>query len=291
MLSSGIAAGAQSIEPRAYAPAPTGVNVLVLGVAHSSGGFPDDASSPVEDPRLNVETLAIGYVRTFALGGRQGKVDISLPLSDLQGSGIYQGVPSQRAVQGLADPSVRVSVLLHGAPPLSLKEFVRFQQDWVVGASLKVTAPLGQYDPDRLVNLGLNRWSVKPELGISKRFGSLLVEGATSVTLFTDNDDFLGNNRRAQDPLFAARAHVSVNLPRGAWLSADATAFGGGGTRVNGVYRGDLQENVRTGATLAVPVSRRQVVRIFGSRGVYARTGNAFDLVGFALQHSWGGGL
>ena len=291
MLVAGVAARAQSIEPRAYAPAPTGVNVLVVGIAHSSGGFPDDASSPVENPRLNVETVALGYVRSFALGGRQGKVDVSVPLSDLEGSGIYRGVPSERSVRGLADPSVRVSVLLHGAPPLTLKEFARFKQDWVVGASLRVTAPLGQYDADRLVNLGLNRWSVKPELGVSKRFGSLLVEGATSVTLFTDNDDFLGNNRRSQDPLFAARAHVSLNLPRGAWASVDATAYGGGGTRVNGVYRGDLQQNLRTGATRAIPVSRRNVVRIFGSRGVYARTGNEFDLVGFALQHSWGAGL
>ena len=50
--------------------------------------------------------------------------------------------------------------------------------DLIVGASLQVSAPFGQYDNDRLVNIGTNRWSFKPESGISKALCQWTLEGS-----------------------------------------------------------------------------------------------------------------
>lgn len=42
---------------------------------------------------------------------------------------------------------------------------------------------------------------------------------------------------------------------------------------------------------MAVPVDIRNAVKFYASRGVSARTGNNFDLLGLAWQYRWGGGL
>ena len=117
-----------------------------------------------------------------------------------------------------------------GAPALSLKEFAGFEQDLIVGASLQVSAPAGQYDESRLVNLGTNRWSFKPELGISQALGRWTLEGTAAVTLYTDNDDFYQGKTRSQDPLYSLQAHVIYGFRSGVWGALDGTYFAGGRT-------------------------------------------------------------
>lgn len=146
-------------------------------------------------------------------------------------------------------------------------------------------------DGTRLVNLGANRWSFKPELGISKALGPWTLEAIAAVTLFTDNSDFCGGNDRSQDPLYSLEGHVIYGTSSGIWGSLDATYFTGGRTTLNGERGNDLQQNWRLGGTLAFPVDRHNSIKLYGSSGVSARTGNDYDLVGIAWQHRWGAGL
>jgi hypothetical protein len=199
--------------------------------------------------------------------------------------------PVEREVSGLGDPRLRFSVNFYGAPALSLKEFADYKQDLIIGASLQVSVPVGQYDSDRLVNIGTNRWSVKPELGISKAWGPLTLELAAGVTLYTDNDDFLGGRTREQDPIYSVQAHVVYGFASGIWVALDGTYYTGGRTTVDGVKGNDLQENSRVGATVALPVNRHNSIKLYASTGVSARTGANFNLVGIAWQYRWGGGL
>jgi len=161
----------------------------------------------------------------------------------------------------------------------------------IVGASLQVGAPLGQYDPSRLVNLGNNRWSFKPELGLSKALGAWTLEGKLAATLFTDNNDFFGGGHRSQDPVYSGQGNLIYSFANGVWASFDATYYAGGRTTLNGVRGDDLQQNWRLGGTLAFPVDARNSVKLHASSGVSARTGNNFDAIGIAWQHRWGGGL
>jgi len=284
-------ADAQEIEPRSYSNAPVGINFLIAGYGYTQGGFPTDTGLPITDPKLETSNTVFAYARSLELWGKSAKFDAIVPYTWLSGTAVYNGQPVERVVNGLGNPLFRVSINFFGAPPLSLKEFSRYEQDLIVGASLQVSPPWGQYDDERIVNIGTNRWLFKPEIGVSKAFGAWTLEGAAAVTLFTDNNDFYGGNQRVQDPLYSVQGHVIYSFRNGVWASADATWFGGGRTTLNGALRNDLQQNSRIGATLAFPVDRYNSVKFAVSSGVSARTGNSFDLIALAWQHRWGDGL
>lgn len=194
-------------------------------------------------------------------------------------------------MSGFGDPRFRVSVNLLGAPALSLKEFANFKQDVIVGVSLQVSAPLGQYDDTKLLNLGNNRYSFRPELGISKAWGPWTVEVAPSATFFTDNPDFFNGNKFAQAPLYLVRGSIIHNFSNGAWVSLDSSYFKGARTTVNGVKGDNEQENVRAGVTLALPVDRQSSIKFNASTGFYTRTGSEFSILAVAWQYRWGAGL
>jgi hypothetical protein len=284
-------ARAQDIEPRQYSNTPVGVNFLISGYAYTQGGVSFDPALPITNPDLNTSSAVLGFARSLDFWGRSGKVDFVAPYTWLSGSAELDGEPVSRRVSGFADPRFRLSVNLYGAPSLTMKEFPAFHQDLIVGAALQVSVPWGQYDDTRLVNIGTNRWFFKPSLGVSKAVGPWILEATAAVTLYTDNTDFYGGKTREQDPLYAAEAHVIRSFSYGIWGSIDATYFTGGSTTIDGVAKRDLQRNWRVGATLALPVNKRNSVKLYGSSGVSARTGNDYDLVGVAWQYRWGGGI
>ena len=284
-------AHAQDIEPRAYSNAPVGVNFLVAGVAYSHGGLSLDPSLPVTDARLESSAAVLAYARVLDLWGVSGKFDAIVPYASLSGTAVYAGQPVERSIHGAANPLFRISANLVGAPALTLPEFAAYRQDLIVGVSLQVGVPLSQYDPTRLLNIGTNRWSAKPEVGVSKAIGSWTIEGQAAVTFYGDNTDFFGGSTRTQDPLYALQGHVIHSFRSGIWASLDLTYFAGGRSTIDGVAKNDLQQNWRVGATLAIPVDRRNSIKLAASSGVSARTGNNFDLLAVAWQYRWGGGL
>jgi hypothetical protein len=282
---------AQDIEPRAFSNAPIGVNFLIAGYGYTRGGLAFDSSVPVTDPQLETSSAVLGYARVLDLWGQSGKVDVIVPYSWLSGTAESAGQPIERIVDGFADPRFRLSANLLGAPALTLEEFRDYKQDLIVGASLQVSAPWGQYDNSRVVNLGTNRWWFKPEIGVSKAVGPWTFELAGAVTLYTDNRDFLNGGTRAQEPLYSVQGHVIHGFRSGIWVSLDVTHFTGGRSTINDTLNNDLQRNWRLGGTLALPVDARNSVKLYASSGVAARTGNNFDLIGIAWQYRWGGGL
>jgi len=284
-------AGAQSIEPRAYSNVPVGVNFLLAGYYQTRKGLAFDTASPVSDPNLETHNAVLGYARALDLWGKSGKFDVIAPYSFLSGTATYQGAPVEREVDGFGDPLFRISINLYGAPALRLPEFKSYQQDVIVGTSLQVQAPAGQYDNTKLVNIGTNRWSFKPEVGVSKAAGPWTLELKAGVTFFTTNTDFFNGASRSQDPLYSFSAHGIYNFRSGIWASLDATWFGGGRTTIDDTLNNDLQQNWRVGGTLAFPVDMHHSIKLYASSGVSARTGNSYDLLGIAWQYRWGGGL
>jgi len=284
-------ARAQDLEPRTYANTPIGMNFLVMGYSYMKGGATVDPTIPLKDAKLEVHNSVFGYARSVDVFGRSGKVDMVLPATWLSGTASFTGQPKERDISGFADPKFRFSVNLYGAPALSLAEFADYEQDVIIGASVQVSVPGGQYDPDKLVNLGTNRWSVKTELGISKRWGPVTLELAGDGTFYTDNEAFLGHHTRSQDPVYAVQAHIIYSFPYQIWASLDGTYYAGGSTRIDGGASRDLQENTRVGATLALPIDRNHSIKLYGSTGVSTLTGSSFDLVGIAWQYRFGGGI
>lgn len=285
------AASAQDIEPRSFSNAPTGVNFLIVGYGFTRGGLSFDPAVPVTDPQLQTSSAVLAYARELDLWGMSGKFDAIAPYTWLSGTAKFEGQPVERTVAGLDDALFRLSVNFFGAPALTAKEFAAYQQDLIVGASLQVSVPVGQYDQTRVVNIGTNRWFVKPEIGVSKAIGPLTLEVMPAVTVYTANTNFYNGHTRTQDPIYSLQGHVIYSFGSGIWAAADVTYFTGGSTAINGVADNDLQRNWRAGATLSFPINARYSVKLYASRGVSARTHDNYDLIGFQLQYRWGGGL
>ena len=287
-----IAAHAQSLEPRSYSNSPVGTNFLLVGAAYSQGDVALDPSVPIEDLNAKVYSSFVGYARTIGLGSQSGQIAVLVPYGHVDANGLVEGRARSATRTGFGDAGIRLSANLFGAPALSAEEFRTYRQDTIAGLSLLVTAPTGQYYSDKLINIGTNRWSFKPEAGISKALGSWIVESAAAVTFFTANHEFFpGASRREQDPLYSVRGHVIYNLRPGMWASLDATYYTGGRTTVNDVSKNDLQQNWRWGATFALPVDRRNALKLFFNSGLFSRLGENFTTVGVVWQYRWAAGL
>jgi hypothetical protein len=284
-------ARAADLEPRVYFNTPVGLNFLLAAYGHSEGGLSTNESSPLKDARLRIHTEVLVYARTLDVWGKSGKLDVILPYSQLSGTAMVDGQRRYRDVSGMNDPRFRFSVNFYGAPALSIREFAGYRQDLIIGASIQVSAPVGQYDPGKLVNIGTNRWSIRPDVGISKAFGPLTLELSAGVIFFTENDDYFGGTTLEQDPVFTTQAHIIYSFGRGVWGALDGTYDHGGRTTVDGVRGDDVQGNSRVGATLALPVNRNNSIKLYASTGVSTRTGSDYTLGGIAWQYRWGGGL
>ena len=284
-------AHAQRIEPRAYINAPVGINFVAAGYVNSQGGLLFDPALPITDADANVDMGLLAYVRTLSVAGKSGKVGVLLPYAFLSADGYVDGIYRTREQEGLVDPALYFSINLYGAPALSLKEFKNYQQDTIIGFTLRLTAPLGAYQAEKLINIGTNRWSFEPEFGISKAIGRWTVEGAAAVVLYTDNNEFDTDKTRQQDPIYSTQFHVSYTFANKIWASVGATYYTGGRTTIDGVEKNDLQQNWRTGFTLAMPVDRQNSIKLFGHSGVSTRTGTDYDSLGILWQYRWGGGI
>jgi hypothetical protein len=280
-------ASAAEIEPRAYSNAPVGMNFLITGYVYTEGGLSTDPASPLQDAELTINTALVAYARALDLWGKSGKIDIIAAYSGLSGDATFKGEPVEREVTGFNDPRVRLSVNLFGAPALSQQEFASYRQDLIVGASLQVAPPLGQYDADRLVNLGTNRWFFKPEIGVSKAFGPFTLEFAGAVYLYTTNHDYFGGKTLEQDPVYSAQGHLIYSFGRGIWAALHGTYDYGGRQTIDGVNDDSELGNSRVGATFALPVTRQHSVKVYASTGTATRTGTDYDLVGVGWQYRW----
>ena len=277
----------QEMEPRAYSPAPVGTQFVILSYGHQSGDVLLDASLPLKDVSIKFNAASVGYGRTFSLGGRQTNVVVLFPY--LWGTAKGTVFEDQLTVRrsGGGDIRVRFSTLLKGGRALAPKEFATRKPETLIGASIVIVVPTGQYDPQRLVNPGSNRWAFKPEIGISKPMNRWTLEVTGGAWLFTANDSFLGNSRREQKAMASFQGGVIYTLRRRMWVSANATFYTGGSTVLNGTANEDRQRNSRVGATFSLPLTQEQSVKIAWAKGVTTRTGGNLNTVVVGWQYAW----
>lgn len=288
LLGSAVAAHAQQLEPRAYAPAPVGLNFVGIGLLYSTGGVVTDPSLPIDNVQARVYAVPPYYGRTFGLLGRLASVTATVPYAWAHVTGDVQDVSQSVDRSGLTDASFRLGVNLLGCPALSPQELAKRKRSTTVGASVSVSAPIGEYDGTKLINLGTNRWAFKPELGLTQPvIGNWVLEFYAGVWLFETNDDFYGGQAREQDPLTTVQTHVVYNINRSAWVAANFTYYNGGSTTVGGVDKDDRQSNTRGGFTLSLPCGKTQSLRLTWAQGVSTRVGSSFQTFGIGWQLRW----
>jgi hypothetical protein len=277
----------QELEPGAYWPIATGVKIVTAVNTFNWGDVAFDPSAPVDEGGAAIDTTAFAFTRSFSLAGRSANAGVVLPVVAGHLQGLYLGEPAEVSRFGLGDPRLRLAMNLYGAPAMVPKAFCVYRQQTIVGVSVTVAPPLGQYDSNKLINLGTNRWSFRPELGVSRAYGRWIVEAMAGVWLFTDNTDFIGGRTREQDPIVATQFHVTFRFKRNMWLAGDANYFTGGRTTIGGKQNLDLQRNSRIGATFSSALDSHQAIRASVSRGAYTTIGADFTSVGVSYSYAW----
>ena len=275
---------AQDVQPRVYAPAPTGVNLLTLGYAYSDGAVLFDKTIPIENVSARINSFNVAYSRSTALLGMAGRFDVAVPLVTGNWEGeVVQEIQSTSRT-GIGDPVLRYALFISGAPALSKEKFAGFQPKTIVGVTMRIQVPLGQYDASKLINLGSNRWVFSPQVGVWHVVSNFTFEAYAGMWLFTDNKAFLGTQVRSQEPLFTFQLHASYEFRGGVWIAASSRQSLGGAVAVEGGDRLDPEANNRVGLSLSIPVRPRYTLKLIGTTGLSTTVGNDYDTLALVWQ-------
>lgn len=287
----------QDLTPRAYVITPIHSNAIVLTDSFFSGNLMFNGAAPITDATATLNAPILSIYHSMNFFGRSANFTASLPYGLGSFRGAVFGGETNTHRSGMFDSVFRFAVNIKGGPAMDLPKFARYQQKTVLGVSLRVVMPTGQYDPTRLVNLGSNRWAFKPEFGASRRRGHWILDGYAGVWFYTRNPEFFSNNNyvpyrqvQTQEPIAAFETHFSYDVRPRLWVSADANFWFGGRTSLNGVQNpATQQQNSRLGGTGSIPLNRHQSVKLSYSRGAYIRFGGNYHNLSVAWQYSWFG--
>lgn len=256
----------QDIEPRRWTPLPLGMKVIGVGYGSTSGDVLFDPVLKAENVKVDVETFGLSYIQSFELLGHLSRVDVTFQNQSAVWDGLLEGEPARVERDGMADPRIRLSVTLLGAPPADAKSlrsyFARKTSNTVVGAGLAVTLPWGEYIDDKLLNLGQNRYSFRPQLGVVHTRGPWSFELTGSSFLYTDNGSFLVDQFREQEPVYALQSHVIRILKPGMWASLSVGYGRGGSTWIDGVSLDDERSDFLSAFTFGFPISKTQGLKL-----------------------------
>jgi hypothetical protein len=270
---------AQELTPRIYWPAPKDTKVLAAGYSYSEGGVIFDPSIPISRTDSKINTGVLAYMQTLGLWGRTSNLLFELPYSWGTTKGLVDENPARRDFSNFGDLGVSLNVNLRGAPSMTLEDFLalRANPHTIIGAGLKIVAPTGHYDSDRLINVGTNRWVVRARVGsIIPLRSKWMLELAAGVWIYGDDDDFLVG-KREQEPVYFLQTNLVKRFRPGLWASLDLTYFTGGRQTIGGERLGDTQQNVKIGGTIMVPFGGRHAIKIGYANGARTKYGNNFD--------------
>lgn len=282
-------AAGQDLEPRAYSASPVGTSFVGVAFGRSSGDISFDPTVPITNAKATLHAPALGLGQTFAFFGRQALFAAGLPYAWGTASGDVGNNQQSVYRSGLADVRSRFSVILRGNHAMNFREFAkRPRRKFIIGTSLTMISPTGQYGNTKLINIGTNRWSFKPEIGVSWPVKKLDLDLYAGAWFFTDNRSFyMGHSTRSQDPLTTLQAHISYTVRRGLWVAIDSTWYGGGSVTVDNGTPSERQANSRLGATVSVPLAKGHSFKVAYSDGVSGRVGSKFSTITVGWQYVW----
>jgi hypothetical protein len=284
-------ASAQFTDPRNYENFPVGVNQIELGYDYVRADDSIDPSLVILGAHLNLNQWTISYTRYFSLFGRTAWVAPSIPLAELNGA--VSGTNVSGSVGGAGDSGYEFAWLLKGGPALSPAEFGQYKPVTVVGVSLSVTAPTGLYRADKILNLGSDRWSFRPEVGLSHPFGpeqKWALDAYANCYFYTDNTSYRGAEVLRQEPLPAFEGHLSYAFRESVVGSLDARYSFRGETSLNGQDQNDSQKNFIIGSEWIVTVNaKNQLTFIFEKATVHV-SGPSVTGATVRYDYYWGRG-
>jgi len=286
---------AQDLAPRAYLITPLHSNALNVSYSFFDGNIDFPGSVPITGATATVHVSTLTFSHSLNFFGRTANFSASLPYGVGNFSASVMGAGKTVYRSGLLGASFRLSVNLIGGPAMNVEEFRHWKQKHILGVSIRLVPPTGQYNPTALINFGTNRWAFKPEMGYSRRWGHWILESFGGAWIFTTNPEFFSNNqyssgvnRLSQNPIGVFEGHLDYDFKPRLWVSLDGNFWFGGSSNLNGVpTAGTLQRSSRVGGTVSIPFTKHQSIKFSYSRGAVVLYSGDYQLVAVGWQYSW----
>lgn len=288
-------AAAQDLAPRAYIISPIHSNAVVTSYSFFTGNLDFAGGLPITDATATANVGNLSYTHLFNAFGRTANLTLALPYGQANFKGAVLGNQTNVYRSGLLDSVYRFSVNLVGGPAMGPRDYLKWRQKTLVGVSIRVMAPTGQYDSTKLINFGANRWGFKPEVGLSRRWGHWVLDAYGGAWFYTTNAKFFSQNQynpgitaQNQAPIGAFEGHLSYDVKPRLWVSFDGNFWFGGKTSLNGVQNpATEQNNSRLGGTVSVPITKHQAMKCSYNNGAYIKYGGDFQNITVGWQYSW----
>jgi hypothetical protein len=246
------------VPARFYWKSLSGANAVPVIFNSLSGNTNPFDPSNLVTPNANIEaTMALtGWAHTYTLFDRAAMGAIILPMGHVSG-GVAGGGETSR---GFGDPTLEFNLNLLGPKAQkTIPDVLRYEPGFSLDLLADLMLPIGEYDSNQSVNLGQNRWYGRIGAPIVWQLGAWVpgrrttLELLPAVWLFGDNSDFVGQKLKT-DPMFQVDAHLTRDFTQHIWGGLDLTWYKGGGSTINGVPGGKLN-NVGVGLTLGYTVN------------------------------------
>jgi len=253
---------------------PPGTDVFLFYYKHIRGYETYvDGTQVSHDASMQLDLSMFRYAHYGKTGAFPWSVNVILPYGSMK---LEKGVLDQTST-GLGDPVLVGTIWLLDLPQNNLYGEI----------TCYVTAPLGEYRNDRAVNLGSNRWSFKPEIGIGwKPLNKLSLELLGSVEFFTDNDDASpAAATLKKDPLYGVWGHVTYNFTKSVFLAGSAFWFTGGENELNGTMKNDETQTTSGMITAGLMVAPNMQLLLQYKSDLDVKNGIAQDVIQTRLAY------
>jgi hypothetical protein len=282
---------AQFSDPRTYLDTPVGLNQLKLSYAHAHSNTSIDTSVIVAGAKFNLNQGIVDYTRYFGFLHRLAWAEVTLPIAGLSGSISNPSISG--STTGTGDSSYSAAILLKGGPALTVAQFADYKPTTTLGLSLTFTAPTGLYNSNKLLNLGSDRWSFKPEFGLSQPFGPSQkweFDAYANAYFYTDNTSYRGIEVLRQKTLPGIEGHISYAFNDNVWASLDTRYSFRGDTYVNGVNQDNSQQNFILGAEVNVSLNARNSLVFELGKALVHQNGTPITAFAVKYDYIWGKG-
>ena len=283
---------AQEVEPRRWSHLPIGLNFVGAGWTYTESDISDSPALRLENVEAKLHTLVAQYIRSFEVFDKSARIDIAQAYQKGRWTGLLDGSSASTDRAGWTDTVARFAVNVYGAPPLKGKEFglyrANLEDETIVGMALAIHFPTGEYMEERLINLGTNRFTFRPQAGVVHTQGKWSTELTGSAWFYTDNDEYFNGNKLETDPFYVVQGHVWYTFRPGLWTGIGVGYGYGMRSTINGEEKDDRKGTMGWAVSFAYPLSRDWGVKLaYIGRRRFESTGTDSDTIAFGVSYAW----
>lgn len=183
---------------------------------------------------LEVDIGVFQYTHSFSIFDNACGAFLIAPFGSTEGTFNFSNFSRTGESSGLGDIQFGSVIGLYGSPALEVADYITYDPGFSLGLLGKLTAPTGEYDEDKVINLGANRWGLQVGVPMGYYLGDSLLdpdlttfELLPSVFFFGDNSDPFRADETSQGHFSKLRAislGISTACAGSLWMLTTSSA-------------------------------------------------------------------